>query len=88
LRAALTQHLGSGVRLYGVDADVLGATTNVEGKAARRAGAVFLHVELSAETRRALGVDVTPLRDALREALGASAKTPAPPNRKARPRSP
>jgi hypothetical protein len=71
LRAALVRRWGAGTaRLYGVDADVLGATTNVEGKAARRAGAVFLHVEMSAETRRALGREVAPLAEAASEALG------------------
>jgi hypothetical protein len=72
LRAALAGHLGKGsVRLYGVDADVLGATTNVEGKAARRAGAPFLHIELSGATRRALVRDAVPLADALAEVLRA-----------------
>jgi hypothetical protein len=70
LRAALATRLGS-VRLYGVDTDALGATTNVEGKAARRVGAVFLHVEMSAATRRALVRDATPLGDALAEVLRA-----------------
>lgn len=71
LRAALVRRWGAGTaRLYGVDAEVLGATTNVEGKAARRAGAIFLHVEMNADTRRALGRDVTPLAEAVGEALG------------------
>jgi hypothetical protein len=70
LRRALAARWGAGtVRLYGVDTDVLGATTNVEGKVARRAGAVFLHVEMSAATRRALGADVAPLATALSEIL-------------------
>jgi hypothetical protein len=72
LRAALAARWGAGsVRLYGVDADVLGATTNVEGKVARKAGAVFLHVEMSSATRRALGADVAPLATALSEILRA-----------------
>ena len=71
LRAALAKRWGAGtVKLYGVDAEVLGATTNVQGKAARRVGAPFLHIEMNAETRRALGRDVAPLGDALGEALG------------------
>jgi hypothetical protein len=71
LRAALVKRWGAGTaRLYGVDAEVLGATTNVEGKAARRVGATFLHIEMNADTRRALGHDVAPLGDALAEALG------------------
>jgi hypothetical protein len=75
LRAALAARLGPGkVRLYGVDADVLGATTNVQGKAARKAGAIFLHVEMSGDTRRALGDDVGPLEIALRETLAPPAK--------------
>jgi hypothetical protein len=70
LRAALASRWGAGtVRLYGVDADVLGATTNVEGKVARQAGVVFLHVEMSSATRRALGADVAPLAAALSETL-------------------
>jgi hypothetical protein len=71
LRAALAKRWGAGTaRLYGVDAEVLGATTNVEGKAARRSGVTFLHVEMSADTRRALGRDAAPLADAIGEALG------------------
>jgi hypothetical protein len=70
LRAALAPRLGAGkVRLFGVDADVLGATTNVQGKAARKAGAIFLHVEMSADLRRSLGADVAPLENAIRETL-------------------
>jgi hypothetical protein len=70
LRAALAAALGAGsVRLFGDDATVLGATTNVEGKAARTAGAVFLHIEMSAATRRAMGKDVAPLATALGETL-------------------
>jgi hypothetical protein len=73
LRAALAARWGAGrARLYGVDADVLGATTNVEGKAARRAGAVFLHMEMSAATRKALATDAAPLADALHETLRAT----------------
>jgi len=72
LRVALAGRLGKGsVRLYGVDADVLGATTNVEGKAARRAGAPFLHIELAGAARRALVRDVVPLAEALAEVLRA-----------------
>lgn len=71
LRAALTRRWGAGtVKLFGVDAEVLGATTNVEGKAARRVGATFLHIEMSGDTRKALGRDVALLGDALGEALG------------------
>jgi hypothetical protein len=80
LRAALAARLGAGkVRLFGADADVLGATTNVQGKAARKAGAVFLHVEMSGDTRRALGADVSPLEIALRETL---APPPAKPTQR------
>jgi hypothetical protein len=79
LRAALAARLPppESVRLYGVDADVLGATTNVQGKAARAAGSIFLHVEMSADTRRALGADVGPLSTALRETLLAPASAGA-----------
>jgi hypothetical protein len=70
LRAALASRWGAGnVRLYGVDADVLGATTNVEGKVARQVGAVFLHVEMSASTRRMLVGDASTLASALSEIL-------------------
>jgi hypothetical protein len=72
LRAALQSHLGGAagsVRLYKVDADVLGATTNVEGRDARKAGATFLHIEMSAELRAALVRDAGPLASAVREAL-------------------
>jgi hypothetical protein len=74
LRAALAARWGGtdAVRLFGVDAAVLGATTNVEGKAARAAGASFLHVEMSASTRRDLAADITPLAEALEESLGRS----------------
>jgi hypothetical protein len=70
LRRALARRLGAGnVRLYGDDADVLGATTNIQGQAARRLGAIFLHIEMSAPTRRAFVADATPLAEALRETL-------------------
>jgi hypothetical protein len=72
LRAALAHALGGGagvVRLYKEDVDVLGATTNVEGKAARRAGSIFLHVEMCASLRRALVADARPLATAVAEAL-------------------
>jgi hypothetical protein len=74
LRAALAARWGGtdAVRLFGVDASVLGATTNIEGKAARAAGVSFLHVEMSAPTRRALGGDVTPLAEALGETFARS----------------
>lgn len=52
------------VARYPDDVEVLGARTNVQGRAARRAGARFLHVELSATLRRALAEDA-----AAREAL-------------------
>jgi hypothetical protein len=51
LRAALRETFGGPVLLYGVDARELGATTNVQGRSARAAGAIFLHVEMSAATR-------------------------------------
>jgi hypothetical protein len=74
LRAALAARWGGtdAVRLFGADVAVLGATTNVEGKAARAAGAAFLHVEMSAPTRRGLGDDVTPLAEALGETFARS----------------
>ena len=70
LRRALVDRLGAGtVRLYGRDTDVLGATMNIQGRRARRAGATFLHIEMSADTRRALQENVAPLAEALRETL-------------------
>jgi hypothetical protein len=71
LRGALTRRWGEGtVRLFGVDTQVLGATTNVQGQAARAAKALFLHVELSATTRQTLGQDPAALVDSILETLG------------------
>lgn len=73
LRANLQKELPGRVLLYGVDAQELGATTNVQGKAVRGAGASFLHVEMSQQVRsakpgpasalvRALGFTVSPVK--------------------------
>ena len=72
LRDALSRRLAPArVLLYGVDASTLGATTNVEGADARRAGVVFLHVELSPAARRKLrDGGAEPLSASLAEALG------------------
>ena len=70
LRRALADHLHARVLLYGDDVQVLGATTNVQARAAQAAGVGFLHVEMSEATRRGLaGSGTAPLADALREAL-------------------
>jgi hypothetical protein len=70
LQAALQLDAGR-VLLHPRDTRELGGTTNVEGASAGRAGARFLHVELSAEARRTLRADPRPLVSALREALTA-----------------
>lgn len=71
MRSALEAALGQGtVRQFGVDAKELGATSNVEGERARRAGAPFLHIEMSASLRSRLKESgVTPLAEALGKAL-------------------
>ncbi len=67
LRAALQGKLAGRVLLFGVDAHELGATVNVEGRAARAARAPFLHVEMSRAAREAAPTPA--LARALREAL-------------------
>lgn len=74
LRAALATRLAPRpVRLYGVDARVLGATTNVQGQAVRARGLAFLHMELSAAVRQQLRASSDRggalLAGAIREAL-------------------
>jgi hypothetical protein len=56
---------------YPEDTKELGATTNVQGAAVRRAGGRFLHVELNEETRRILLADA-PLRGRALAAIAAS----------------
>lgn len=70
LRDALRGKLTGPARVYGEDAHVLGATTNIQGKAARARGAPFVHVELSAPARVRLKSDPAPLVEALRALLG------------------
>jgi hypothetical protein len=69
LRSALAEALARRVLLYGVDAHELGATTNIEGRAAREAGAPFLHVEMSRATRSDAARAATALAGALRRTL-------------------
>jgi hypothetical protein len=71
LRAALQARLSPGrVFLFGRDTRELGATTNVEGVLARKAGAAFVHVELSESLRERLRTQATDLfAEAIREAL-------------------
>jgi len=71
VRGALARQLApERVLLYGVDADVLGATTNIEGRRVRAAHGEFVHIEMSgALRRRLLANDAEPLAAALREAL-------------------
>ena len=58
LAAALTKIFGAGVRRFPEDTRVLGATTNVQMRALRDIrGAEFVHVEMSAETRKSLAAD-------------------------------
>ena len=54
---ALDAVLGGGVLRFPADTKELGATTNVQGKVVRASGGVFLHVELSDETRKLLIAD-------------------------------
>ncbi len=72
LRDALARRLAPArVLLHGVDTRALGGTTNIIGADARRAGGVFLHIELSAAARRRLrDGGAGPLSAALAEALG------------------
>jgi hypothetical protein len=65
---ALGGTLGGGVLRFPDDTRELGATTNVQGKVVRAAGGTFVHVEMSAATRRLLLEDPT-RRDATFTAL-------------------
>lgn len=67
VREALRTRLQGPVLLFGVDATVLGATTNVQGAALRTAGRIFIHLELSPPTRKRLVKDPSPLVAALAE---------------------
>ena len=67
VRTALRTRLEGSVLLFGVDATVLGATTNVQGAAVRSAGRTFMHLELSPPTRKRLLKDPAPLVAALAE---------------------
>jgi hypothetical protein len=69
LRSALAEALSGRVLLYGVDAVELGATTNVEGRAAREAGAPFLHIEMNRATRSDGARAAAALAGALRKTL-------------------
>jgi hypothetical protein len=70
-RAALEAVVGPRVMVYPDDTNELGATTNVEGMAVRRAGGRFLHVEMDGELRRSLRTNGGLRRRAL-DALAAS----------------
>lgn len=59
---------GAKVAAYPDETDRFGGTSNVQGRAARAAGARFLHLELSASLRRRLGRDAR-ARAALASAL-------------------
>jgi hypothetical protein len=69
LRADLQGSLPGRVLLYGVDARELGATTNAQGKLARRVGAPFLHVEMSRALRASKPGPASILSHALGHAL-------------------
>jgi hypothetical protein len=71
-RAALAKQMRGHVLLFGVDASELGATTNVQGRAVHRAGATFLHVELSREIRSSAAAPAAVIASALRQALDLS----------------
>jgi hypothetical protein len=58
LAAALVKLFGKGVKRFPEDVRMLGATTNVQMRAlANVHGAEFVHIEMSAETRKALAGD-------------------------------
>lgn len=55
IAALLKGQFGEGVKLYPKEAKVLGGTTNAQGRILRAyAGAKFLHLELSSDTRKQL----------------------------------
>jgi hypothetical protein len=55
--AALSRFVKEGVRKFPEESTELGATTNVQGAAARTSGARFLHIEMEATLRRELLAD-------------------------------
>lgn len=70
LRSRLAPILGEGVKLYPEEAEVLGATTNAQGRLLQRyPGTSFAHLELSAESRRLLE-QPEPLQRFARAVLG------------------
>jgi len=66
--AALRRRFGDGVRRFPEDVSVLGATTNVQGRAARSRAGDFVHVEIAASLRKQLRDGGAPLQQ-LGEAL-------------------
>ena len=66
--SALGAVLGEGVLRFPEDTRELGATTNVQGKVVRASGGMFLHVEMSEETRALLASDAA-MRTAVFAAL-------------------
>lgn len=67
---------GLGVARYPDDISVLGGTTNVQGRALLgRAGAAFLHLELSPEARKRV-LDVAEAQDALRASIEEASAAP------------
>jgi hypothetical protein len=60
---------------YPEDTSELGATTNVQGLAVRRAGGRFLHIEMDEEMRRRLLGDAD-LRARALDAIGAAIDVP------------
>jgi hypothetical protein len=70
LRGALARRMAAPALLFPADVQVLGATGNVQGREARRAGVAFLHIELAETVRRQPAASaVAPLADAIAEAL-------------------
>jgi len=70
---ALEGAVGPRVLRYPEDTNELGATTNVQGAVVRRAGGLFLHIEMEGGTRRDLLRDASMRAKAL-DAIGASVK--------------
>lgn len=68
LAQTLRGAFGDGVRLFPDETQVLGATTNAQGRLLRNTKAQFLHLEMSRQLRRALEVDAA-ARRTLAEAL-------------------
>jgi hypothetical protein len=75
--AGLVRLFGTGVKRFPEETRRLGATTNVQGRALRRvAGASFVHIEMSPETRSLLKSDGERRRALARVLFAAGGETP------------